>query len=166
MSDVPFGNQWLRILQNASSKLRDELWVNAIRTIAIAQLKSEGIEPADDWEEWALDESDAWNSTADERIAEWLDRSMPTDCLLINWLGEYDYFREWDLCWFEKMSFEGDACGAPHDICYDMQLRLCPYPVSEEEVTIEVVEDFFAHWRSRFVNRICDEASRTEKPSV
>lgn len=68
MPDVRFSNQWLRSLQNASSKLRDDLWVNSIRTIAIFQLKSEGIEPAEDWEEWALDESDAWNTTAESHM--------------------------------------------------------------------------------------------------
>ncbi len=156
-ANAMFPNPWLQILENANSNLGHQFWVNIIRAVASAQMTAEEIKLADDWEEWALDETDAWTTTVDERIAQWLDESMPTYCLLINWLGEYDYFREWDIGWDEKISFEREACGCPHDICWDMQLRLCPHTVDEDEVTVEVVEEFFSQWRFRFLNRVCEE---------
>ena len=117
-------------------------------------------EPSDDWEERFEHYDEAVDDMVEHRVHQCLSSSIPHDAKLVNWLGGYDYFQEWEVSWRETFCFAGDACHCPGDIAETMRTRIPSYVATEEEITEEVVEDFFVEWRAHLFHRVAKEAAK------
>ncbi|WP_372717255.1 hypothetical protein [Novipirellula sp.] len=161
MTEPNYNSHWQSFLNNAGGDLWEKLWASAICTIARHQLEAEGVEPSDDWEERFEHYEEAVEDMVENRVHQWLSRSIPHNAKLVNWLGGYDYFQEWEVSWRETFCFAGDACHCPGDIAETMRTRIPSYVATEEEITEEVVEDFFVEWRAHFFHRVAQEAEKS-----
>ena len=85
---------WNSLFLAGGDELEHELWCVVIRRVATNVLgKALGKSP--------------WRVADEEReslITTWQDDSMPHSAGLAWAIGEYDYFRDLDLCWDEKLS--------------------------------------------------------------
>jgi len=149
----PNGNRevWNSILLAGDDVLTHELWCAVIRAVAttvLTRIRAErpSSEQPDDCD-------------PDILVAEWQDASMPYEATLAWVVGEYDYFRDIDMSWDEKVSLSGKACGFVSDVVWDLKDILDFSPDAQDAVTEESVEEFFSEWRSRFLQRVLQEAA-------
>lgn len=142
---------WSAMLAAGPESLTHALWCAVIRTVAtavIAKGRRDGV-PA----EHSVEDD------AECLIAEWQDASMPHSATVGSVLGEYDYFRDIDLSWDEKVSLAGEACGYAMDVVGDLHDRLDWLPDAQDAITQESVEDFYIEWRTCFLKRVLREAA-------
>jgi len=143
-------NTWSRLLDVAGEQLSHRLWRAVIREIASAVLER------DDPDLFHAAEDDGGQ---EELLSDWMHDALPVSADLALILGELDYFRDRGLAWDEEISLSGDACGCPLDVVDDLRAKLDGYPwESAEAITTEVVEMFYAEWRTRFLQRVLKEA--------
>jgi hypothetical protein len=149
---------WNSILLAGGDALSHDLWCAVIRTVAAAVL---AVNRTDGSASATQDDCDV-----DALIADWQNDSMPVCANLGFVLGEYDYFRDIDMSWDEKVSLSGMACGYPSDVVWDLKNRLEDNPDAQDGVTEDSVEEFFSEWRTRFLRRVFQEAEAIESKRV
>jgi hypothetical protein len=148
---------WAKLAYIGDVRLRHELWTCVIRAVGRSVvLRRRNLPP------WAS-VSDSIDEETEHLIMEWQNKTLPIHCDLAWVDGIYEYFRDIDMSWDEKISFAGPACGYPSDAVYGLSccggcLSWCFY-LTPEAITEESVEDFYLEWRSRFLRRVLNEAS-------
>jgi len=159
----PLEELWEKLLLNADSAFQQEMWVNTIRFIALARVKSERRELEDGWEHiYGENESDAWEQMAEELIGDWVDDSLPAGHGLFMLLGDRDYF-DFDLCWHEKILFGKEACPFPSDVRYGLHVRLVERHGDDYGVNEEFVEELYLEWRYNLLRRVSNEVGLIKK---
>ncbi len=144
---------WNALLAAGPPSLTHELWCAAIRAVAGAILadaragEASGPELEDD--------------APDELVESWQEESMPSSATIAEVLGDdlRLYLSDLGVSWDEKVSLVGEACGSALDIADDLHGRLEGLPDAQDAITEETVEDFYAEWRTRFLERVLRETS-------
>jgi hypothetical protein len=147
--------EWRRLLSAATDDVAHNLWCASAWTVATDHLLQKNMETTE-----SLDDR------VEALVGAWLDESLPYNHDLASILGELIYFREIDLSWDEKVSFSGAACGYLADATWDIKSRLHMHPDAEAAVTEDLVEEFYAEWRSRFFSRVVREAEALRRTGL
>lgn len=148
-------NVWNGLFDQSNSDLRVELWRSAIEAVSGAVLRQRGIVPEQGYD--ASDDDD-YVSEREGEIGDWLSESLPRSHALIDWLDGTEFFQGNGMAWFEEISLVDNACPCIDDIYESIFLRGVNGNAGRQDITKDLVEDFYVNWRASFFARVLKEA--------
>ncbi|TNC82804.1 MAG: hypothetical protein C9356_02745 [Oleiphilus sp.] len=98
-----------------------------------------------------------FDSLVNEQLTTWIKETLPQDHHLVQVLADVDHFLDLEFHWQQVFSFGASACPDASGRVVHYREELTYFYDAIEEIDEELVEDFYAFWRSRFYVRILSE---------
>lgn len=143
---------WNRLFEQANEDAQADLWKASIQTVAAFVLAKKNIVPETTYE---MDED--YETEREGLIGNWLADSLPRIHTLIRWLDGAEFFEGNGLAWDETICLSGQACPCIDDVYRSLHVSSYSARANDYDITKEMVEDFYSHWRNGFFRRIAKE---------